>query len=477
MILKLSYRYTFPISIIFILLTWTSCNEYLDINENPNVATEAPLDGLVQRTTYQTAFNVYRIATSYTNYYVQYFASSNQASPTDTYEPVDYSSRWEDLYAVMTDAYDLIRFSQEINNVNHVAIGKLMMALNLAMTADSWGSVPYSSAFTGEIIQPPYDPADQVYNTVFNLIDEAIQLINSGEDSAVPASDRDLIYSGNMDQWLKLAHGLKARYLNHFSKKPNYDPAAILAAVDNALDGNSDDAQLVTFDVRNPWAQAARNNDALLLDGWLSEQVIDAMNGVAFGVVDPRLSLITEPFEENGETIFRGTPNGEGRRGDGTVQEEVYLETTGFYSTEDAPLLVFTYAEQKFIESEAAFRSGNMERAAAAFEAGIRANMEKVGVAGGDITAYIQQKYPDLSGSSLTIQQIMDEKYLAMFLHPETWNDARRFDYQYTDFALPTGANLGEYIRRLEYPDSEKSRNGGNVPAIGGLTDRVVWDE
>src|SRR5690606_16333000 len=157
----------------------------------------------------------------YTNYYVQYFASSNQASPTDTYDPLDFSSRWADLYSVMTDAYDLIRFSQEINNVNHEAIGKLMMALNLAMAADSWGSVPYSSGFTGEIIQPSYDPADQVYNTVFNLIDEAIQLIGSDSDSAVPASDRDLIYSGNMNQWLKLAHGLKARYLNHFSKKPN----------------------------------------------------------------------------------------------------------------------------------------------------------------------------------------------------------------------------------------------------------------
>src|SRR5690606_22046786 len=181
----MNYRYIFITA--FILLSLTACEEYLNINDDPNVATEAPLDGLVQRITYQTPYNVYRIATSYTNYYVQYFASSNQASPTDTYDPLDFSSRWADLYSVMTDAYDLIRFSQEINNVNHEAIGKLMMALNLAMAADSWGSVPYSSGFTGEIIQPSYDPADQVYNTVFNLIDEAIQLIESDSDSAVPA--------------------------------------------------------------------------------------------------------------------------------------------------------------------------------------------------------------------------------------------------------------------------------------------------
>ncbi|MBY5958066.1 SusD/RagB family nutrient-binding outer membrane lipoprotein [Membranicola marinus] len=461
----------FTTSVVF-----TACDDYLDINENPNVATEAPLDGLVMRTTYQTPYNNYRVATSYTNYFVQYFASPNESSPTDTYEEVDYSSRWANLYGTMTDAYDLIRFSQEINASNHEAIGKLMMAVNLAMAADSWGSIPYSAGFSGEIIQPSYDSEEQVYNTLLGLIDEAISLINSGGDAGSPASDKDLIYSGNMDQWLNLAHGLKARYLNHFTKKSSYDPNAVLSAVSNGLEGNSDDAQLTFFDVRNPWAQAAINNDNLVLDGWMSEQIVDAMNGTTFGVVDPRLALITEPFEEDGQMIFRGTPNGAGRRGDGTIQEEVYLETSGFYSSEDAPLILFSYAEQKFIEAEAAFRSDDMDRALGAFRAAIRANMEKVGVDENAITAYFQDKYPDLDGSSLTLQNIMDEKYIALFLQPETWNDARRFDYQYTDFDLPANANLNDYIRRLEYPDTEKSRNGSNVPSIGGLTDPVFWD-
>lgn len=465
------------ITAFILFLSLSGCEEYLDINENPNVATEAPLDGLVLRTTYQTPYNTYRTATSYTNYYVQYFASPNQSSPTDTYDEVDYSSRWANLYGTMTDAYDLIRFSQEINANNHQAIGKLMMAMNLGMAADSWGSVPYSSGFTGEIIQPSFDPANQVYNTVFTLIDEGIQLINSGSDASDPASDKDLIYAGNMDLWLKFAYGLKARYLNHFSKQSSYDASAVLAASNQGLEGNGEDAQLTFFDVRNPWAQAARNNDNLLLDGWLSEQIIDAMNGTTFGVFDPRLPLITEPFEEDGNPVFRGTPNGEGRRGDGTVQEEVYLETTGFYSTEDAPLQLFTYSEQKFIEAEAAFRSDDKERALAAFMAGIRANMEKVGVAEGDVSQYLQDKYPGLTASALTLQQIMDEKYIALFLQPETWNDARRFDYQYTDFTLPANSNLNEFIRRLEYPDTEKSRNGSNVPSIGGLTEGVYWDK
>src|SRR5690606_14168041 len=129
------------------------------------------------------------------------------------------------------------------------------------------------------------------------------------------------------------------------------------------------------------------------------------------------------------------------------------------------------------IEAEAAFRSGDHARELNAFIVGIRSNMVKVGVPDGDISTYMQEKYGELNSSTLIIQQIMDEKYLAMFSHTETWNDARRFDYQYTDFVLPANANLGEFIRRLEYPDSEKSRNGSNVPAIEGLTEPVHWDE
>lgn len=468
-----------PITYIaFILfLLFTSCEAYLDINNNPNVATEAPLDGLVLRTTYQTPYNSYRVATSYTNYYVQYFASPNQSSPTDTYDEVDFSARWADLFGSMTDSYDLMRFSRERKASNHEAIGKLMMAMNLGLAADSWSSVPYSAGFTGKIIQPAYDAADKVYQSIFNLIDESIQLINTGSDAGVPASDKDLIYGGNMEQWLKLAYGLQARYLNHLSKMSSYNPSEIIAATEKGLGDNGDDAQLTFFDVRNPWSQIAINNDNLLLDGWLSEQLINAMNGTTFGIFDPRLPLITQPFKENENLVFRGTRNGDGRRSDGTVQKEVYLETSGFYSRENAPLLLFTFSEQKFIEAEAAFRSGDMDRALVAFLAGIRSNMEKIGVSAEAISQYLQDRYPDLSATELTLQQIMDEKYIALFLQPETWNDARRFDYQYTGFSLPTNSNLSEFIRRLGYPDSEKSRNGSNVPIIKGLTDRVYWDQ
>jgi hypothetical protein len=73
----------------------------------------------------------------------------------------------------------------------------------------------------------------------------------------------------------------------------------------------------------------------------------------------------------------------------------------------------------------------------------------------------------------------MKEKYVALFLHPETWNDARRFDYAYEDMTLPDNHNPelnGEFIRRQIYPDSETSRNAVNVPQVT-LLDRMWWDQ
>jgi hypothetical protein len=131
----------------------------------------------------------------------------------------------------------------------------------------------------------------------------------------------------------------------------------------------------------------------------------------------------------------------------------------------------------KFIEAEAAFRSAEPARAYAAYLEGIKANMDKVGVAAGDRDTYLANPAVSVGQGALTLELIFKEKYVAMFLHPETWVDARRTDYDYKDFTLPENASMTTFIRRLAYPTVETSRNGANVPAINGLDERLAFDE
>ncbi|HEX8315467.1 MAG TPA: SusD/RagB family nutrient-binding outer membrane lipoprotein, partial [Flavisolibacter sp.] len=134
-----------------------------------------------------------------------------------------------------------------------------------------------------------------------------------------------------------------------------------------------------------------------------------------------------------------------------------------------------TYAELKFIEAEAALPT-NLTRAYNAYLAGINANMDKLQVpAGAERTAYLAAA--SVGAANLTRAMIMKEKYVATYLNPEAWNDARRYDYAYKDFTLPVNAALPTFIRRLSYPSGERSKNGMNIPNVGSLSERLWWDK
>jgi hypothetical protein len=409
-----------------------------------------------------------------TSYYVQYLASPNASSDRDTYKEEDLSTTWTNHYSVMTDIKEMIRLGQERQATEHLGVAKVLMAMNLNMLINQFGDVPYSQAFGSEDeLTPAFDDEQALHDTTVKLLDEAIAEFNKPAPVVRLDASSDQIHKGNITAWKKTAYALKARFLNQLSKTNKYSPTNILAAVANAYSANTDNAALTTFQGNSPWNQVAINNNNLLLDGWLSEQFVDALDGSSFGTVDPRLTLITD-VTRFGD--FRGTPNGRGRIGTGTTKDESVLTTTDFYSKAAAPLWLVTYAEVKFIEAEAAFRSNDRTRAYAAYLAGIRAHMDLMAVPAADRDAYINNATVSVGAANLTLAHIFKEKYVAMFLHPEAWVDARRFNYQYKDFGLPVNAALSEFIRRSAYPVVETSRNGSNVPAAT-MTTRLWWDQ
>lgn len=462
--------------LLLALLLSAGCEEYLDVNDNPNTAIEAPLDGLLAYGSAQTGLNQFRVG-SFTGFFVQYLASPNEGSNSDTYIESDYSGTWGSIYNTLTDLYDLQLFGAERNAYHHIAASKVMTAINLGLLADTWGAVPFSDAFTGENITPAYDSDEAIYNTIFRLLDEAEDDFSNPANEVNLDADSDFIHAGDLDAWDKTIDALRARYLNHLTETGNYDPAAVLNAVNGAYASSGDDAELSRFQVRNPWADVAVDNENLLLGGWLSEQFVDALNGNTFGVVDPRLALVATATD-NGDYV--GTVNGAGRMGDGTEAVESYLSTDGALSSTNSPLEIITYAELKFIEAEAALRSNQNDQALMAFEAGVRADIEKLfALQGMDGTAaantYLAEAYPGLTAGSLDLATIFREKYAALFLNPETWVDARRHNYQYQDFSLPENAALSEFIRRVQYPETELIRNTENTPTVT-LTDRIFWN-
>jgi len=67
----------------------------------------------------------------------------------------------------------------------------------------------------------------------------------------------------------------------------------------------------------------------------------------------------------------------------------------------------------------------------------------------------------------------MDAKYIAMFMHSETWVDWRRTGFPVLE--LPVSA-VSETPRRYLYTTDEKNYNEANVPTGLSSTSRVWWD-
>ncbi|MCB0493755.1 MAG: SusD/RagB family nutrient-binding outer membrane lipoprotein [Cyclobacteriaceae bacterium] len=467
---------TYKIKIILgacLILVATSCEDYLDVNENPNNPEDAPISGLMTHVTYQTAYNQYRLG-DITSYYVQYLASPNPGGTLDTMEPVSHNVTWFNLYNVMTDLKVMMDKATESGANQYLGVAKIMMALNLAMTVDVWGNVPYTEAFDFISVTPVYDNDQVLYTTVFQLLDEGLADLQKETTSSI--GDDDFIFDGDIDQWTAFGNMLKARYMIHTKGTSGYSAANVLAALDKGFTSNASNAKVDFFEQDfNPWAQAAIDNANLNLDGWISTQLIEAMDGTSYPTVDPRMKLMIGTTDDD---LFVGTENGAGRGNAPEAGARSTLIEGQYYTTTTSPMLIATYAEQKFIEAEAAFDT-DKTRSYNAYLDGITAHMQMLSVDAGEMAAYLADPSVSMGEGAFTLADIFKEKYIALFLHPESWNDARRFDYQYKDMTLPaniSSAVNNQFIRRFAYPDNEKSRNGKNIPDVN-LTDRIWWNQ
>ena len=462
-------------ALVAVPLTASGCDGYLDINEDPNNPTSVPVDALLATSTFRTGGVYYGLGSTTSNY-VQYLASPNQASDSDVYERLSLDGTWGEIYEVLADLSVIEAQGAETGATAYVGVAKVLKALHLAAAVDAWGDVPYVTALDpDETLNPTYDDDAQLYGEVLTLLDDGIAALQAGGSTIEPAGD-DFIHGGDLDRWVKTGYALRARTLNHYSETAQYDPAAVLAAVDRSFTSNADDANVAYFTEQiNPWANLAIRNAGLILGGWLSEQTVQALDGTTFGVFDPRIEAYTDSLADG---TYVGTVNGAGRGAASEAGDRVVLTTTTYFAARTAPVELITYAEVKMIEAEAALRLGDSGRAYAAYLAAIRAHMAKLGVSSDAAEAYVGSGVVSVGAGALTLDDVFREKYKIMFLNPEAWVDARRFDYAYEDFDLPANALLSDFIRRLDYPDTEYTRNQANVPADGDdLTSRIFWDQ
>jgi Starch-binding associating with outer membrane len=465
----------------------SSCKKLLDVNTNPNKPSEVTLGVLLPSVLEATATNHYQVGFTANLLAQQLAAYTSGPLNDDQHRDVRMSTAFFTLYSnTLNNNVFLVKTANQQGAPVYEGIAKILLAMNLGMATDIWGNIPYSDAFKGaENLYPKYDKQQDIYTNIQTLLSEAIVLLQKPPGILKPTTE-DLVFGGNTSRWIKTANVLKARYYMHLTKKGVANSATLaLSFLAAGFAGNADDCQLVYNDRNfNPWY---RNVAIGITTGNFvithSKKFIDGMNGSTYpGLTDPRLPFIAD---KGAAATYSGIQNGVGTGGNTNITGNTY------YAKINSPILMVTYAEQKFLEAEALFltnggttvSTGATTAGYNAYLAGIGAHMDKVGVAAADKNTYIANAQVSTGEASLKLEFILREKFIATYLHPETWVDVRRYDYNpalYRGIGLPINQDPvmgGQTIQRAIYPLTEVVRNPSVTGELKPLTEKLWWNQ
>lgn len=512
-------KYLKLIFMTVLVAVMSSCSDYLDVNVDPNnptiVSAAARIAGAISTSSGAAQWRGVREMAGVMQYGLNGLTTGANRN-AETWRFTASYFLWQNAYVItMPNAVDLIVLGEDEENLHFVGVGKTLLALNFGLLTDQYGSIVVDDYYDGRsqlVLVPSFQDQQTVYERIQGLLDEALEAFDSPLNSVgLNAIGGDLLYQGDVDKWKRFAWSLKARYMNHLSKKSSlYDPQAIISACANGFNADGMDAEFAyladaLMEDENPWSSwggfSSEDREAHRYVTW-SQFFVNMLTSLPVTNAeyeDPRIGIIMTPAEEDG--VFRGLNPGaglvggqgtlaDGSPGDATKTElEDYgpFGNSGFYTNTTSPAPFITYAEVKFIEAEARLRNGDVPGALAAYEEGVRADMRKLGVPTAEIDAFWQaQLANDVAThfNTLTtgLSHIFRQKYIALCLNPETWVDMRRMDYSRDIYgpSLTRPANINnvvfdannpnQWIQAMVYETNEQNRN---PDAVGDNSERT----
>ncbi|SCY35410.1 SusD/RagB family nutrient-binding outer membrane lipoprotein [Flavobacterium caeni] len=366
---------------------------------------------------------------------------------------------------------------------NRLAIIETLNIYTYSVLVDIFGNVPYSEALDAEgHPTPAYDDAETIYADLFERLDVAIANIDPDGDSF----SADVIYGGDMAQWLKFANSLKLRMAITVADAPGLASTAQTAAEEAVASGvfesTGDSATVQYLSVQpntNPLYEDLVTSGRY--DFIAANTLVDYMNGVN----DPRRGLyytsvggayIGGPYAEGGD-FFEYSSAGD--PADGDAEHTVLLDPT-------LEGILMNYIEVEFLLAEAVERGWSVGGTAAShYNNAVNASILYWGGSQADADAYLLQPSVAYATAGATWQEkIGMQAWLGLYNRGfEAWTSYRRLDYpQLVAPASAVAAAEGQVPKRITYPVLEQTLNATNYnaagSAIGGdkLATRLFWD-
>jgi len=472
--------------VIALFITMSSCETFLDVNEDPNASTNPPGETLFPRAQVSLESQRNIELGSTVSMMTQTMTSNGSAGVFLNPE------RW--IVSTFLNGNSYTAFNTTINNNlqlfinqaseqspvpnNSIAQAELIQSYTFWALTVIWGDVVFVNANNPEFPTPEFDSQETVLRGLITKIDNALSLIN--EDSEVPAIEEgDLWYNGDMEQWRRFGNSLKLRILMFIYTNQDRSVAPQIRSLidneflirdnfDNTLFpyGETEGNENQMFQLHEDFA----NGEPLFF--FASKVMTDIMNASD----DPRRSTYFFRTAAADDTTADGAaavPAGE-FEGPFIGQD---AGAVGFNAGIDFSLVgdnilrptfpgrILTASEVLFHEAEFEMIEGNAGAARSKLADAIRASIDFFDEKPGAIEDVDRDAFVDViltnfdaADAAGKLEIIREQHFVDVFEKtPENWALWKRT--KVPALQTPEQANLSAPIRRFDYPQSERSAN------------------
>jgi hypothetical protein len=473
--------------LLLTMVVLASCEKFLDVNQTPNNPSSVPPSTILPSTSVALGFLNTNALGQASSLIVQHVAGVlNQPASYDVFL-LDgfFDNQWNfEVYGQAISDLQILIDQHAATSPAYSGIAKIQQAYIFSVATDIWGDVPYSEAGQGiKFRTPRFDKQEDIYmgnaalgiTSLFDLVKSGIEDLSKTRLLKPGAAD-DLIYKGDLSKWTRAGNALLLKFALQVS---NRNPAFAKTTIGSVLTGN----QYInsnSLDLEVPFGNTVGNQNGLYVynnstrpgDQLLSSRLLalskslnDTVRLAKFFTKPNGVSFVTY---ENGSTAVAPAQATRSKY-------NVYLTGTAG----EAPIRLLTNFQVQFILSEAALVLGTPGDPQTYYQAGIKANMAKIGMTAAEIDNYFATNPAVVTLSGTTEEkrkQIITQKYIALIGNGiEAYNDYRRTKYPLLALPLnPQGDNPNVIPERFAYPPAELAANP-NAPKPRPKTDEKVW--
>ncbi|MCC8018349.1 MAG: SusD/RagB family nutrient-binding outer membrane lipoprotein [Rikenellaceae bacterium] len=508
------------LSILFITvsLLFSSCENMLDINHNPNRLEELEdVSTILAVAQLGLAYNTMSWDVAFGGgYWVQYWTQNYTASQFKDlcrYADTDFNTFYSSLVAgAMKDLQYMIDVaSEDESQLGYYFVAEALQIFGWQFLVDLYGNVPYFEALRGDegINHPEFDDGETIYNDLLDRIDKLLALDLSG---AYVDSDADMVFAGNMNRWREFANSLKLKLNMRLTETSGYNNASMVTFIENNdfLSQNASISGSIFEDQdykRHPLYEYNTGTTFVSTNVIACKSFFDylSVNG------DPRVGKY---FNGDQGAFFGDYDSKQDSDGDGTTDNKESFARARLSNSAD--LILISSWENNFRIAEVYVRAGDYNTARTYYEAGVEASFTQVN-ATNFVTDDEDANYPEIintitdagsyaewpaSGSQNDyLDLIGHQRWVAhyYFQHGESFLERNRTkipavsdidvraDRNYAWYNFPVGDltlsvvgrdNLnGNLPASLLYPYSVVSRNNNSLPQKPNLGEKVFWDK